>query len=389
MSFLATAISRMETTKSQMQQVGVERIHLDPTNDSLYPRFDPENNTDDRDLIESIREVGLLQPLCVRRHGQLPDEHIVISGHRRLQACRAAGIKTVECLILSADTAEDQITLKMDLVLSNRTRDRSNPAIQAKEVAFLENLMRDLKKINPARFKGFTIRSLVAAELGVSERTVASAEKINHNLDQETYAEFVSGKISQKVALEKADKNLSDSGKKAVEEALNFDDIDLPTREEISRILYTQLISTAAIEKIEDKAAFLSEVKEFHMRSRHGHSDQNFSAHFDPRGLVVKLPVKDKPIRLTPSQIYHATLWEHQHIQKINADKQLLVDKTASKKDFSTVASDEFIIRRLSKKLEDSVARLEDNPQLWPDETIQNCILRLEKRISALLSGLV
>ena len=55
MSFLATAISRMETTKSQMQQVGVERIHLDPTNDSLYPRFDPENNTDDRDLIESIR----------------------------------------------------------------------------------------------------------------------------------------------------------------------------------------------------------------------------------------------------------------------------------------------------------------------------------------------
>ena len=42
----------------------------------------------------------------------------------------------VECLILSVDTEEDDITVKMSLVLSNRTRDRSNPAIQAKEVAY-------------------------------------------------------------------------------------------------------------------------------------------------------------------------------------------------------------------------------------------------------------
>ncbi|HZW48578.1 MAG TPA: ParB N-terminal domain-containing protein, partial [Bacillota bacterium] len=266
MSFLTAAISQMETSKSQMQQIGIERIHLDPTNDTLYPRFDPENCADDRDLIESIREVGLLQPLCVRRHGQLTDEYIVISGHRRLQACRMVEVKKIECLILSVDTEVEQITMKMDLVLSNRTRDKSNPAIQAKEVAFLENHMRELKKIRPDRFKGLTIRSLVAVELGVSERTVASAEKINNNLDQETYSAFMAGELSQRKALEAADNNRIAAGKKTRPNYLNFDEIALPAREEISKLLYKQLICSAAIEKIEDKSEFLAKVKEHHMK---------------------------------------------------------------------------------------------------------------------------
>jgi len=233
MSFLSASISKLETSKSQMQQINVDRIHLDPMNDTLYPRFDPENCEEDRDLIESIREAGLLQPLCVRRHEQLPDEHIVIAGHRRLQACKVVGIKKVECLILSAATEEDKITLKMDLVLSNRTRDRSNPAIQAKEVAYLENLMRNLKKINPEHFKGLTIRSIVANELGISQRTVASVEKINNNLDPATYKAFIEGDLTQKQALIKADEAMVAGGKKKAKrlEGKASNDTDLTARQ--------------------------------------------------------------------------------------------------------------------------------------------------------------
>jgi|GEM_PF-2710840 len=389
MSFLTAAISQMETSKSQMQQISIERIHLDPTNDTLYPPFDPENCADDRDLIESIREVGLLQPLCVRRHGQLPDEHIVISGHRRLQACQVVGIKKVECLILSADTEEEQITMKMDLVLSNRTRDRSNPAIQAKEVAFLENHMRELKKIRPDRFKGLTIRSLVAVELGVSERTVASAEKINNNLDQETYSAFMAGELSQRKALEAADNNRIAAGKKTRTNYLNFDEIALPAREEISKILFTQLICAAAIEQIEDKSVFLAKVKEHHLRGHHGHSDQNFHAQFDPKGLILKLPSSNKEIRLTPNQIYHATLWGYQSQLQNRIEIQPCVDSEAVLK--TTYVEKENTNRdialRMKKKLEDCASRLEDHPQLWNDEIVQNSVICLEKRIADLLTG--
>lgn len=388
MSFLTAAISQMETSKSQMQQIRIERIHLDLTNDTLYPRFDPENCADDRDLIESIREVGLLQPLCVRRHGQLPDEYIVISGHRRLQACRMVEVKKIECLILSVDTQEEQITMKMDLVLSNRTRDRSNPAIQAKEVAFLEKHMRELKKIRPDRFKGFTIRSLVAAELGISERTVASAEKINNNLDQTTYSAFISGELSQREALEAADKIRIDTGKKIDNVYLNFDEAALPAREEISKILFAQLICTVAIEKIEDKSVFLAKVKEHHMRSHHGHSDQNFTAQFDPKGLIVKLPTNSKEIRLTPNQIYHATLWEYQSQQQNRIEAQPCVDKEAVLKTFydGNEDTDKTIVLRMGKKLEDCALRLQDNPRLWNDKIVQNNFFSLEKRIEDLIN---
>ncbi|MEI8201252.1 MAG: ParB/RepB/Spo0J family partition protein [Eubacteriales bacterium] len=387
MSFLTAAISQMETSKSQMQQIGIERIHLDPTNDTLYPRFDPENCADDRDLIESIREVGLLQPLCVRRHGQLTDEYIVISGHRRLQACQVARIKKVECLILSADTQEEQITMKMDLVLSNRTRDRSNPAIQAKEVAFLENHMRELKKIRPDRFKGFTIRSLVAAELGVSERTVASAEKINNNLDQETYSAFMAGELSQRKALEAADNNRIATGKKTRTNYLNFDEIGSSVREEISKILYTQLICSAAIEKIEDKSVFLAKLKEHHLRGHHGHSDLNFTAQFDHKGLIFKLPSNNKEIRLTPNQIYNATLWGYQSQSQNRIKIQHCIDsevilKTSYVEKENTNRDN---VLRLKKNLEDCTSRLEEKPQLWNDEIVMNSVICLGKRIEDLL----
>ena len=47
-------------------------------------------------LAESVREVGLLQPLLVRPRGS---GYEVIAGHRRLEACKAAGLREVPCLV--------------------------------------------------------------------------------------------------------------------------------------------------------------------------------------------------------------------------------------------------------------------------------------------------
>jgi len=388
MSFLSQRIEKLETSKSKMQIIRVDRIHLDPLNDTLYPRFDPELCADDRDLIESIREVGLLQPLCVRPHERLADEFIVVAGHRRLQACRKAGIKMVECLSLSAESEEDQITMKMDLVLSNRTRDKSNPAIQAKEVAFLANHMRELKKINPERFKGFTIRSLIAAELGVSERTIASAEKINNNLDSETYEAFTSGQITQKQALEKADLNISKSRSNIHSETIGFDKVDHTIQEAISIILIDEILVKDALYKLDDKDQFFAIVKDQHLRLHTKFENTKYALFFDSRGAVVKISSFEKAVRLSINQIYQAILCEYQK------RRQVCIDTIATKNDKGNVLSvscdappSEFVLQSTISKLENCISQLVDNSVLCADVALQTYISKLMERLTELATN--
>ncbi len=56
-------------------------------------------------LTESVREKGVLEPLLVR---YLPesDKFMIISGERRFQAARAAGLREVPCIEKDADDAE-------------------------------------------------------------------------------------------------------------------------------------------------------------------------------------------------------------------------------------------------------------------------------------------
>ena len=61
-------------------------------------RFDPEGPGE---LAQSIREVGILQPLSVRRTPQGGYE--LISGERRLRAARLAGLREVPCILVRAD----------------------------------------------------------------------------------------------------------------------------------------------------------------------------------------------------------------------------------------------------------------------------------------------
>jgi len=55
--------------------------------------------SDVSELEHSIREKGLIQPIVVRRSG---DKFQVICGHRRLQACRNLGWKSIPALLVEA-----------------------------------------------------------------------------------------------------------------------------------------------------------------------------------------------------------------------------------------------------------------------------------------------
>ena len=68
--------------------------------DSIRPNPDQPRRTFDREELQeltiSIAQVGLIQPLIVRRSGA---GYELISGERRLRACELLGLKEVPCIV--------------------------------------------------------------------------------------------------------------------------------------------------------------------------------------------------------------------------------------------------------------------------------------------------
>ena len=95
--------------------------------------FKVTDNEEMDQLVWSVLTQGLLTPLVVR---PLPNgEYEVISGHRRLHACKKAGIETVPALI----TDMDRDAAAIALVDSNLHREKILPS----EKAFAYKLKRD------------------------------------------------------------------------------------------------------------------------------------------------------------------------------------------------------------------------------------------------------
>ena len=59
-----------------------------------------------RELAESIRQYGILQPLTVRRHGR---KYELVAGERRLRAAKMAGETEVPCILMNVDIRESSV----------------------------------------------------------------------------------------------------------------------------------------------------------------------------------------------------------------------------------------------------------------------------------------
>ncbi|MCL2084467.1 MAG: ParB/RepB/Spo0J family partition protein [Oscillospiraceae bacterium] len=81
--------------RDRVLKVGVNRIIPNPA----QPRkvFDPDGL---KELSESIRQLGVLQPLTVRNAA---GGYELVAGERRLRAARMAGLREVPCILVEAD----------------------------------------------------------------------------------------------------------------------------------------------------------------------------------------------------------------------------------------------------------------------------------------------
>ena len=101
-------------------QISTDKLHPFPARP-----FKVQDDEDMEQLTQSIQAQGVLTPLVIRplENG----EYEVISGHRRLHACRRAGIQTVPALVYAIDRDAAAIAL----VDSNLHRERILPSEKA------------------------------------------------------------------------------------------------------------------------------------------------------------------------------------------------------------------------------------------------------------------
>ncbi|MER7394444.1 ParB/RepB/Spo0J family partition protein [Streptomyces sp. NPDC000151] len=106
--------------------------------DSIVPNPRQPREVFDEDalaeLITSIQEVGLLQPVVVRRTG--PERYELIMGERRWRACREAGLERIPAIVRATDDEK----LLLDALLENLHRAQLNPL---EEAAAYDQLLKD------------------------------------------------------------------------------------------------------------------------------------------------------------------------------------------------------------------------------------------------------
>lgn len=87
----------------------IEELLLDTLHSFSGHPFKVLDDDKMQDMVQSIREYGVLNPLSVRPKDSGGYE--LISGHRRKHACELAGIKSAPCMIRKID--DDEVILMM------------------------------------------------------------------------------------------------------------------------------------------------------------------------------------------------------------------------------------------------------------------------------------
>lgn len=130
-------------------------------------------------LSESIRENGILQPICVRKCGALYE---IISGERRTRAAKLAGLTEVPCIVMSVDDEQSAVLALIE-------------NIQRKDLSYFEEALAIEKLIS---FYGLT-QEEAASRLGKAQSTIANKLRLLRFSDSERRM-LITGNLSERQA---------------------------------------------------------------------------------------------------------------------------------------------------------------------------------------------
>jgi ParB family chromosome partitioning protein len=122
---------KLDTNKSNINDIELSEISVNP----FQPRSNFSNNSL-KELSISIKNIGIIQPITVRKIEN--NKYQLISGERRLRACKEIGLKKIPAFVRMAN---DQDSLEMALVENIHRQD-----LDAIEIAI--SYQRLLEEIN-------------------------------------------------------------------------------------------------------------------------------------------------------------------------------------------------------------------------------------------------
>ena len=127
-----TGVDLVEVPGVRFAEIAVADIH--PNRKQPRTVFDED---DMAELVHSVREIGVLQPIVVRKSTEDGSEpYELVMGERRWRAVQAAGLDTIPAII--RDTTDDD--LLRDALLENLHRSQLNPL---EEAAAYQQLLED------------------------------------------------------------------------------------------------------------------------------------------------------------------------------------------------------------------------------------------------------
>jgi ParB family chromosome partitioning protein len=183
---------------------GVETINIAYIHPNQYQPRKQFNEESLKELAESIKQNGIIQPIIVRK---VASGYQIVAGERRWRAAKIAGLSEIPAIVKDFDD------------------------LQVMEIALIENLQReDLNPIEEAKAYKALIEQFnltqeeISKKIGKSRSVIANSIRLL-NLDDRVQAMLVKGEITighAKVILSLPSKNLQyEAAKKVVTENLN------------------------------------------------------------------------------------------------------------------------------------------------------------------------
>lgn len=204
--FTLTKLDDLFSTQEQRDEEKLSKIRdipLTEIDDFPDHPFKVRDDEDMAQLIESIKERGVITPATVRQKED--GRYELISGHRRKRACELAGFDTLRCEVV--DLNRDEATILM--VESNYQRSQILPSEKAFAYKMrLEAMKRqqgertDLTSVPLGqRLNGKTTREIIASESGDSNTQIQRYIRLT-NLVPELLEYVDEGRIKMRPAVE-------------------------------------------------------------------------------------------------------------------------------------------------------------------------------------------
>ncbi|MCC7263232.1 MAG: ParB/RepB/Spo0J family partition protein [Candidatus Latescibacteria bacterium] len=138
----------------QVMQLKVDEIEPNPH--QARTRFDEERL---EDLMRSIKEKGIIQPITVNRVGQ---SYQIITGERRWRATKKAGLETIPAIIYEIESPQELMEISL---IENIQRENLSPIEEAEGYRALMNTC-------------FLTQEDVAQKVGKDRSTIANALRL-------------------------------------------------------------------------------------------------------------------------------------------------------------------------------------------------------------------